>query len=109
MSASSVPSKDPETKISSEMDYQSFGLARDDQHSSGKALWGPASVFLVEHKDQTGGRQRAKHRIAEEWKAEKGGAATNEPIESKQVKREPGNWLPSFLLKPCVNLSLEAQ
>ena len=108
MSASSVPSKDPKTKISSEMDYQSFGLARDDQHSSG-SLWGPASVFLVEHKDQTGGRQRAKHRIAEEWKAEKGGAATNEPIESKQVKREPGNWLPSFLLKPCVNLSLEAQ
>jgi hypothetical protein len=32
-------------EISSEMDYQSFGQARDDQHSSGEALRGPASVF----------------------------------------------------------------
>src|SRR5450755_3879063 len=29
--------------------------------------------------------------------------ATNELIESKQVKREPGNRLPSFLLKLSVN------
>jgi hypothetical protein len=36
------------------------------------------------------------------------GPATNELMESKQVKREPGNWLPSFLLKPCVNLIPES-
>jgi len=32
-------------EISSEMDYQSFGQARDDQHSSGEALRGPGLLI----------------------------------------------------------------